>query len=57
MLLSRYFREELQQRMWGRALSWEGPVGSCSVTPGAWAQQPGKVGLLLGVGSCRIPVP
>ena len=29
---------------WG--LSWEGPIGSCSVTPGVWAQQlsPAEVG-------------
>ena len=33
----------------GRGLSWEGPIGSCSVTPGVWAQQPGKVGLPPGV--------
>ena len=28
---------------WG--LPWEGSTGSCSVTPGVWAQQQGKVGL------------
>ena len=25
------FREELKQRIWGRGLSWEGPVGFCLV--------------------------
>ena len=34
----------------GRGLSWEGPIGSCSLTPGVWAQQPGKVGLPPGLG-------
>ena len=29
----------------GTVWSWEGPIGSCSVTPGVWGQQPGKVGL------------
>ena len=33
---------------WG--LFWEGPIGSCSVTPGVWAQQPRKVGLPPGRG-------
>ena len=33
ILLSRYFREELKQRIWGRGLPQEGPIGSCSVTP------------------------
>ena len=28
---------------WG--LSWEGPIGSCSVTAGVWGQQQGKAGL------------
>ena len=56
ILLYGYIKEELQQRIWGRGLSWEGPIGFCSVIPGAWAQQPGKVGLLLGVESCRITV-
>ena len=28
---------------WG--LSWEGSTGSCSVIPGVWAQQMGKVGM------------
>ena len=32
ILLSRYFREELKQRIWQTGLSWEGPRGSCSVT-------------------------
>ena len=32
MLLSRYFREELKQRIWGRGLSQEGPIRSCLVT-------------------------
>ena len=27
ILLSRYFREELKQRIWGEGLSWEGPIG------------------------------
>ena len=31
ILLSGYFREELQQRIWGRCLSREDPIGSCSV--------------------------
>ena len=35
MLLSRYFREELKQRVWGGGLSPEGPIGSCSVTRSA----------------------
>ena len=34
----------------GRGLFWEGPIGSCSVTPGVWAQQPRKVGLPPGRG-------
>lgn len=33
ILSSGYFREELQQKIWGRGLSWEDPIGSCSVTP------------------------
>ena len=33
---------------WG--LPWEGSTGSCSVTPGVWAQQQGKVGLPSGHG-------
>ena len=28
ILLSEYFRGELEQRMWGRCLTREGPVGS-----------------------------
>lgn len=32
LLWSRYFREELQQRICGRGSSWEDPTGSCSVT-------------------------
>ena len=28
ILLSEYFREELEQRMWGRGLTREGPMGS-----------------------------
>ena len=36
ILLSRYFREELQQRIWGWDLSQEGPIGSCLVKLGAW---------------------
>ena len=32
-LLFRNFREELKQRILGRSLSWEGLMGSCSVTP------------------------
>ena len=32
LLLSGYFREELQQRIRGKDLPQEGPVGSCSVT-------------------------
>lgn len=32
ILLSKYFREELQQRAWGRGLSRQGPRGSHSVT-------------------------
>lgn len=31
-LLSRHFKDELQQRLWGGGLSLEGPTGSCSVT-------------------------
>ena len=31
ILLSRHFREEIRQRMWGRGLSREGPIRSCSV--------------------------
>ena len=34
----------------GRGLFWEGPIGSCSVTPGVWAQQLEKLGLLPGRG-------
>ena len=46
ILLSRYFREALQQRLWRRGLSWEGPIGSCSVTKGvvhvafSWSSEP-----------------
>ena len=29
---SSFFREELQQRIWGRGLFQEGPLGSCQVT-------------------------
>ena len=36
ILLSLYFREELQQRRWGRGLSREGPTGSCLVTDVIW---------------------
>ena len=32
MLFSRYFREELQQRIQGRSLFKEGPIVSCSLT-------------------------
>ena len=32
MLLCRYFREQLQQRIWGTSLFQKGPIGSCSVT-------------------------
>ena len=32
ILLSKYFREELKQRIQGRVLSWEGPIESCSIT-------------------------
>ena len=42
----------------GRGLFWEDPIGSCSVTPGVWAQQPGKVGLPSGRGEqqdCSLP--
>ena len=28
----------------GRCLFWEGPIGSCLVTPGVWAQPTGEVG-------------
>ena len=28
----------------GRGLFWEGPIGSCLVTPGVWAQPAGEVG-------------
>ena len=41
ILLSRYFRGELQQRIWGRGLSWEDPIGSCLVTsplPWLWTE-------------------
>ena len=31
-LLSRYFREELKQKVWGTGLFQEGPTGSCLVT-------------------------
>ena len=31
ILFSGDFREELQQRIWGRGLSRGGPIGSCSV--------------------------
>ena len=41
ILLSKYFREELQQRIQGRCLSGEGPIGSCSVTR---PHQPAKHG-------------
>ena len=34
----------------GRGLFWEGPIGSCSVTPGVWAQQLEKLGLPPGHG-------
>ena len=50
ILLSLYLREELQQRKGRRGLSWEGLIDSCSVTPGVWDQQPGKVGLPPGYG-------
>ena len=30
-LLSRYFLEELRQRIWGKKLPQEGPLGSCSI--------------------------
>ena len=32
MLLPRHFREELQQRMWGKICPQKGPIGSCLVT-------------------------
>ena len=32
LLLSRYFREELKQRIWGRACPRKAPMGSCLVT-------------------------
>ena len=32
ILLSRYFRQGLKQRIWGRGLSWEGTIGACLVT-------------------------
>ena len=32
ILLSRYFRKELQQRTWGRGLPGGGIMGSCLVT-------------------------
>lgn len=35
ILLSRYSREELKQRLRGKSLSWEGPIASCSFT--CWA--------------------
>ena len=35
ILLARYLREELKQRIWGRGLYWKGPIGSYSVTGGA----------------------
>ena len=38
ILLSRYFREELKQRILGRGLYQEGPTGSCSVTDPLVAQ-------------------
>ena len=50
ILLSPYFREELQQRKGQRGVSWEGPMGSCLVIPGVWGQQSGKVGLPPGHG-------
>ena len=31
IVLSGYFREELQRRIWGKGLFQEGPIGSCSV--------------------------
>ena len=34
----------------GRGLFWEGPIGSCWVTPGVWAQQLEKLGLPPGRG-------
>ena len=30
ILLTRCFREELKQRIWGKRSVWEGPIGSCS---------------------------
>ena len=32
ILLSGYFRGELQQRIWGQGLPQESPIASCSVT-------------------------
>ena len=32
ILLSKYFREELKQRISGKGLPWEGPIGFCLVT-------------------------
>ena len=32
LLLFRYLREELKERIWERACPWEGPIGSCLVT-------------------------
>ena len=29
ILLSRYFREELKQEIWGKACPWESSMGSC----------------------------
>ena len=40
---------------WG--LSWEGPTGSCSVTPGVWAQQLEKLGLPPGRGEQQDHIP
>ena len=35
-LLSGYFREEAKAEGMGEGLSWEGPMGSCCVTPSLW---------------------
>ena len=39
ILLSGYFREELQQKIWRRGLSWESPIGSCLVPMAALPYQ------------------
>ena len=39
ILLAGYFREELQQKMSGKGLIWEEPIGSCSVTDGLYSSK------------------